>query len=107
MQPNKFLSTLGLARRAGKVNYGFDMVVEGLDKTGVIFFAADISARSRNSVSQLAAKKDVPCRDTSFTMLDIAGAIGTKPVGIVGITEAGFTKLLMGESEKMIGGKPL
>lgn len=99
MQPNKFLSTLGLARRAGKVNYGFDMVVEGLDKTEVVFFAADISARSRNSVSQLAARKSVVCKDLPLTMEQIAYAIGTKPVGIIGITEPGFAKLLTKTSE--------
>lgn len=101
MQPNKFLSTLGLARRAGKVNYGFDMVAEGLDNTSVIFFAADLSVRSRNSISQLAAKKGVPCKVLPFEMAEFAGAMGTKPVGIIGITEAGFAKLLMGEAEKI------
>ena len=101
MAENKFLSTLGLARRAGKLNYGFDMVVEGLEKTGIVFFAADISARSRNSVSQLAARKKVNCKDLPFTMAQIALAIGTKPVGIIGITEQGFAKLLTEECEKM------
>lgn len=104
MQANKFLSTLGLARRAGKVNYGFDMVAENLDKTGVIFFAADLSARSRNSISQLAAKKGVPCKELPYDMAELAGAMGTKPVGIIGITEAGFAKLLTGESEKNVRG---
>jgi len=99
MQPNKFLSTLGLARRAGKVNYGFDMVAEGLDNTGVIFFAADLSARSRNSISQLAARKGVPCKDLPFDMAALAGAMGTKPVGIIAIGEAGFTALLMKAAE--------
>ena len=101
MQPNKFLSTLGLARRAGKVNYGFDMVAEGLDNTGVVFFAADLSDRSRNSISQLAARKGVPCMALPFEMAELAGAMGTKPVGIIGITETGFAGLLTGEAEKI------
>ena len=101
MQPNKFLSTLGLARRAGKVNYGFDMVAEGLDKTCVIFFAADLSVRSLNSISQLAKGKRVTCIKLPFEMAELAGAMGTKPVGIIGITEAGFAKLLTGEAEKI------
>ena len=101
MQPNKFLSTLGLARRAGKINYGFDMVVEGLDKTQVIFFAADLSARTRNSVKQLSARMGVECKDTALTMADLSYALGTKPVGVIAVTEAGFAKLLITESEKI------
>ena len=100
MQQNKFLSTLGLARRAGKLTYGFDMVTEGLDKTQLIFLAADVSARTRNSVKQIAERRGVPCRDTGLTMADIAYAIGTKPVGIVGILDKGFAELLAGNREK-------
>ena len=100
MQQNKFLSTLGLARRAGKLTYGFDMVTEALDKTQLIFLAADVSARTRNSVMQLALRRGVPCRDTALTMADISYAIGTKPVGIVGILDKGFAELLDGKREK-------
>ena len=107
MQPNKFLSTLGLCRRAGKLAYGYDMVTEGLQKTHLIFLAADISARTRNSVMQLAARKNIACKDLQLTMMDICNAIGTKPVGIVGVLDKGFAQLLLKESEKMIGGKPL
>lgn len=97
---SKFLATLGLCRRAGRLNYGYDMVVDGLERTKAVFFAADISARTRNSVLQLAARKGVPCKDLPFDMQTLAGAMGTKPVGIIGITEAGFAKLLTGEIEK-------
>ncbi|MBR5782826.1 MAG: ribosomal L7Ae/L30e/S12e/Gadd45 family protein [Clostridia bacterium] len=107
MQQTKFLSTLGLARRAGKLNYGFDMVTEGLDTAQLIFLTADVSARTRNSVMQLAARKGVTCYDLPLSMAEISVAIGTKPVGIVSITEEGFAALLLAERKKMIGGKPL
>lgn len=107
MQPNKFLSTLGLCRRAGKLTYGYDMVTESLQKTYLIFLAADISVRTRNSVMQLAARENVICKEVQLTMADVCTAIGTKPVGIVGVLDRGFAELLSKECEKMIGGKPL
>ncbi len=90
----KFLATLGLCRRAGRLHYGYDMVVDGLAMTKLVLFAADLSQRTRNSVLQAATRKGVACRDIPFDMATLADAMGTKPVGIVGITEAGFAKLL-------------
>ncbi len=91
---SKFLSTLGLCRRAGRLNYGYDMVVDALDKTKIVFFAADLSARTRNSVLQQAARKGIACKDLPCSMGELGGAMGTKPVGVLGVTEAGFAKLL-------------
>lgn len=96
---SKFLKTLGLCRRAGRLNFGFDMVVDALANTRVVFLAADVSARTRNSVLQLAARNGVPCRDLPVDMQTLAAAIGTKPVGVLGVTEEGFAKLLCGALE--------
>lgn len=97
---SKFLKTMGLCRRAGRLTYGYDMVVEALGDTRLVFFAADLSARTRNSVLQLAARSGVPCRDIPYDMQTLAAALGTKPVGVLGVTEAGFAKLLGSEIEK-------
>lgn len=94
MENNKFLATLGLCRRAGRLNYGYDMVVQALEATKLVLFAADLSPRTRNSVLQVAGRKGVPCQDLPYDMQTLAASMGTKPVGIIGITEAGFAKLL-------------
>ncbi len=96
---SKFLKTLGLCRRAGKLTYGYDMVVEALAVSHAVFFAADLSARTRNSVLQSAARQGVPCKDLPYDMQTLAAAIGTKPVGVLGITEKGFAGLLCGAPE--------
>lgn len=105
---NKFLSTLGLARRAGKIAYGYDAVVGALGNCKLVLLASDLSARSRNSVLQQAARAGVECKDIAYTMAQIAVGIGTKPVGIVGVTEKGFARLLAGALEKEnVGGTQL
>ncbi len=99
MQQNKFLSTLGLARRAGKLSFGYDMVSENLHQTEMIFFASDLSERTRNSILQKAMRHGVVCRDIPMNMAEISYAIGTKPVGIVSIMDKGFADLLVKASE--------
>ena len=44
---NRALSALGLARRAGKLNWGFDTAVEAMRSgaCGVVILAADLSAK--------------------------------------------------------------
>ena len=93
---SKFFSTLGLCRRAGKLTYGYDMVTEALDHPYAVFFATGLSKRTRTSVLQLAVRKNIPCKDLDCDMSALAVAIGTKPVGVIGITEKGFAKLLGG-----------
>lgn len=50
---NRALSALGLARRAGKLNWGFDTAVEAMRSgaCGVVILAADLSDKTdRKSV---------------------------------------------------------
>lgn len=105
---SKFLSTLGLARRAGKLVYGYDAVIDALHSAHLILFASDLSARSRNSVLQQAAAKNIISITVPFTMEQLAAALGTKPVGIVGIIEKGFAGLLTASlAKENAGGTPL
>ena len=49
---NRALSALGLARRAGKLNWGFDTAVEAMrgGACGVVILAADLSDKTKKNV---------------------------------------------------------
>ncbi len=99
---NKFLSTLGLARRAGKLNYGFDMVMAGLGNTALLLLAEDCAPRTCKNVQQAAEEWEIPLYRLPYTKDQLGASIGTKPVGIIGVAERGFARSL---AQSIEGGK--
>jgi ribosomal protein L7Ae-like RNA K-turn-binding protein len=99
---DKFLSTLGLCRRAARLNYGFDMVMAGLYKTDLLLMAKDCSERTRKNVEAAAKEYSVRLISLPYTKEDLGASIGGKPVGIIGITDRGFAKSL---AQTIEGGK--
>ena len=99
---NKFLSTLGLARRAGKLTYGFDMVLSNLPKTHLILLAEDCAERTRRNIREAAEEFGLPMLDIPYTKESLGMSIGTKPVGIIGVADRGFAANL---TKSIEGGK--
>ena len=89
-----FLSTLGLARRAGKVLHGFDNVIENAQKLDVVFIASDSSSKTVRNIDFILQQFNVKTETINYTKAELGYAIGTKPTGIIGIADSGFTKLL-------------
>jgi len=89
-----FLTTLGLARRAGKLVYGFESSVENAFAIRLLFIANDCSDRTKQSVNNIFEEFDTEIIYLNYSKNELAYAIGTKPVGIVGIVDSGFAKLL-------------
>ena len=94
MNSDIFLSTLGLARRAGKICYGFDSVAENAAKICAVFVAKDCSERTVKNINYIFNEKNIQSVAINYTKTELGYAIGTKPVGIIGVTDSGFTKLL-------------
>ncbi|MBR6792759.1 MAG: ribosomal L7Ae/L30e/S12e/Gadd45 family protein [Clostridia bacterium] len=99
---NKILSTLGLARRAGRLNYGFDMVMAGLSKTYLVLLAEDAAPRTCRNIEAAAAERKIPVRKLPVTKDQLGVSIGTKPVGIIGVADRGFARSL---AQSIEGGK--
>ncbi len=91
---NIFLTTLGLARRAGKLVYGFESCVENAAAIQLLFIANDCSDRTKQSIKNIFEQSDSEIINFNYSKNELAYAIGTKPVGIVGIVDSGFAKLL-------------
>lgn len=99
---NKVLSTLGLARRAGRLNYGFDMVMAGLGRTHLLLLTEDCAPRTCRNVEAAAKEFKIPVQYLPVTKDQLGASIGTKPVGIIGVADQGFARSL---AQSIEGGK--
>ena len=94
------LSTLGLARRAWAVDYGYEAVRQSLvtRKAGLVLIA-------RNAPTEFLTKfKDVldgvPI-NTLFTTADLSAALGRESLAFVSITKGQWTQRLLVECERL------
>ena len=97
---DKFLSTLGLARRANKLCYGFEAVVESCENAQLVFTASDISSRTQKNITEIMSLNCTECDRLNYSKAELGYAIGTKPVGVIAVTDAGFAKLLKSKLSK-------
>ena len=94
MKTDPFLSTLGLARRAGKIFYGFDSVTENARKISAVFIASDTSPKTVRNIDFIFQQYNIRSETVNYTKTELGYALGIKPVGIIGVADSGFTKLL-------------
>ena len=90
-----FLSTLGLAMRAGKLTFGFDTVKAAV-QAGQVFLlmtGEDLSPKTVKETRFLAESQQIPWLSLPITMDGIAAAIGKK-TGVIAITEEGLAARL-------------
>lgn len=99
---NKLQSTISLCRRAGKLQLGFDQVKESVENGEVkaVFVACDLSDKSKKEVAFFCGKHSVPVYCLPLSKEEIKIAV-TKGSGVLGVTEDGFAKNLMQQSEAL------
>ncbi len=102
MNNDVFLSSLGLARRAGKLCKGFDSNVENAHSIFTVFLANDCSKRTRENIIDLFEQFDIVPITIDYNKAQLGYAIGTKPVGILGVTDEGFANLLKTKLSKEV-----
>ncbi|MCH5324406.1 MAG: 50S ribosomal protein L7 [Eubacterium sp.] len=90
---NRFLSTLGLCRRAGKLAYGFDAVCDEIKKKGSkvcgVFTACDLSEKTLKEVGFICDKYSVPHICTDVSMDEIKAVLSAR-TGIIAILDKGL-----------------
>lgn len=99
---NKFLSLLGMARKANKVALGYDKALDAIHHNScrVVFTACDLSEKTRRGLIFASEEMAVDVVTTGYTIIDITNAVGQK-TGIVAVTDNGFAKKLI-----MLNGLP-
>lgn len=93
----RFLTNLGLARRAGKLARGREETLERLRAGALqgVFVASDVSERSRRGITSACAQYGKECVSVPFTMEQLGNAVGARPTAVFGITDSGLYGLLM------------
>ena len=92
---DKILSNLGLCNRARGLVSGSDIVIDYLKKGKIyyIFLASDASDNTKKMVTDKAKFYNVTVDDT-YTSYELSSAIGQSGRMVIGITSAGFLKIL-------------
>lgn len=98
---SKVLSLLGLARRAGKLQGGYDAVViaakEG--KAVLLLAARDISPKTFKNLRYEGQRAGVPVRRLKEEMAEVSRACGIK-AGVLALTDQGFAKAVLPMTEE-------
>ena len=94
----KALSVLGLARRAGRLRWGYETAADALRRgeCALVLVAQDLSEKTRKNMRFEADRAGAALLETAFTMEDIAAAIGKK-AGVLAVCDAGFAEKLKQE----------
>ncbi|MBQ9383436.1 MAG: ribosomal L7Ae/L30e/S12e/Gadd45 family protein [Ruminiclostridium sp.] len=96
---SKTLSTIGLCRRAGKLIYGFDAVVEAVkppdSKVSGVLVTSDLSEKTKKEIRYECGKAEVPVTELPETLDDIKQVIG-KRTGVLAVLDDGLYKSVVG-----------
>lgn len=93
---DKFLSLLGMARRAGRAEFGYDKSLSCVHagRARAVFCAADLSEKTKRGLIYAAEENSADIITVPYSQFELTGAVGLK-TGIVCITDAGFAKKLV------------
>ncbi len=103
---DKELSLLGLARRAGRLEAGFDASVSAArgKKAQLLLAAENISEKTFKNLRYEAERAELPAVRLEATMEEMSRACGVK-AGVLAVTDSGFAKALLNELEQRSGEK--
>lgn len=93
---NKFLSLLGMARKANRVSLGYDKALEAVHsgKSFAVFLASDLSEKTKRGLVFASEETDISVITTEYTIFELTSALGSK-TGVVSVNDSGFAKKLL------------
>lgn len=93
---NKLLSLLGLARRAGKLEAGYDAAVQAArgHKAKLMAAARDISDKTFKNLRYEAEREGIPAVRVPALMSELSKACGIR-AGVAAVTDEGFAKAVL------------
>lgn len=92
---NKALSLLGLARRAGRLEAGFDASASAAreKKARLLAAAEDVSEKTYKNLRYEGERAGIPTLRLAVSMEELGRACGVK-AGVVALTDQGFAQAL-------------
>lgn len=93
---DRLLSLLGMCRKAGKLEGGFDMCTMAArhGEAKLLLAAVDISDRTSKNLRFEAERAGIPCARVEASMEDLGRACGLR-AGVLAVTDEGFAKALL------------
>ena len=94
---NKFLSMLGLSKRAGSLITGTDLVTKALPsgKVKLVIYAQNSSPNTEKKITDKCKFYGVECIKASYTSDELSHAVGKlSSVCALGVTDGNFSKEL-------------
>ena len=103
---NKALTTLGLARRAGKLTYGETSCREAISREHValVILAADAGESVKRTFTRLCETKAIPIYTMQENKSVLGAAIGKEICSVVTVNNKGFADSILASAEHHIGG---
>ncbi len=99
MDDSRFLSLLGLCRKAGKLSCGHDSALEAIKakKARLCLFSSDSSERLKKDINHELdfMRYDVPKAELKWDMNEIGRATGLKSA-VLTVNEEGFANSMLG-----------
>ena len=95
---DKLAGMLGLSRKAGKLVFGTERIIEciKIQKVNIVLLALDVSANSRKRIENCCKYYKVEYYDLSMTMDKLSHFIGqVSAVSAVAITDKSFTAAIL------------
>ena len=92
MQNKKYLSLLGMARRAGKLSMGHDMALKAVKekKARLVVLASDVSLRLIEEFKRACSSENINTVQIEETINDIHSALGYK-AGVITVNDENFS----------------
>lgn len=84
------LTSLGLARRAGKLLLGVESIQTYGRAVFLLIYASDASPRVKRALS----KREFPSFSSDWTKEQLGRAVGCKEAAVVAVTDAGFAGMI-------------
>lgn len=97
---DKALSLLGLCRRAGRLELGFDLSAAAAraKKAALLAAAEDISPKTWKNLCYEAGRAGIPCVRLAVSMDRLGRACGSR-AGVLAITDQGFAQAFLKKLE--------
>ncbi len=96
MNKENLLKFIGLCKKSGKLNAGYDQVLETLEKgkTKLIILSQDAGNSTKKSIKRAAENKNVRILEL-FSKEEIGDILGERDVAVLSICDKGFADSIL------------
>lgn len=96
MIDNKILGLLGLARKANKISFGTESVLDTIErkKSKLLILANDSSERTKRNFEEISCKNNIPIK-TFSTIVELSKIIGQNNKAIISVNDINFSNEIL------------